>query len=105
MRHHSSKDLWVHSRNLESIFLPLRVECVDGVLQVTVLGAVPAHQCLPSCLCHHLSTSRTRRGRSVLADQLLPIKNLHDAGERHAPWPRNTLDPVLWGPGDARLEE
>jgi hypothetical protein len=58
MRHHSSEDLQVHSRNLESILLPPSVECVDGVLQVTVPGAVPAHQCLLSCVCHYLSTNQ-----------------------------------------------
>jgi hypothetical protein len=34
--HRSSKDLRVHSRNLEGIPLPSRIECVDGVLQVMV---------------------------------------------------------------------
>jgi hypothetical protein len=45
--------LWrseVHSRNLQSILLPTRVKCVDGVLQVTVLGVVPTHQRLASTL-------------------------------------------------------
>jgi hypothetical protein len=32
VRHCSSEDLRVHLRNLESILVPLRVECVDGVL-------------------------------------------------------------------------
>jgi hypothetical protein len=33
VRHHVSKDLWVHSRDLESILLPLRVECIDEVFK------------------------------------------------------------------------
>jgi hypothetical protein len=41
----------------------------------------------------------------MLADHLLPIEDLHGAGELHAPWPRNTLDIVLWGLGDAQLEQ
>jgi hypothetical protein len=41
-------DLLVHSRNLEGILHSPRIECIDGVLQVTVLGAVPARQCLPA---------------------------------------------------------
>jgi hypothetical protein len=77
VRHRSTKDLWVHSRNLESILLPLRVKCVDGVLPVTVLRTVPAHQ--------RLSTSRTRGEASMLADHLLPVKDLHCAGDLHAP--------------------
>jgi hypothetical protein len=101
MRHCSSEKLRVHSRNLESILLSPRVECVDGVLQVTVLGAVLAHQCLPRCVCHCLSTSHTKGSTSVLADHLLPVENLHGAGELHGPWPRYTLDPVLRGLGDA----
>jgi hypothetical protein len=48
VRHHASKDLRVHSRDLESILFPLRVECVNGVLQVMVPRAFPAHQRLPS---------------------------------------------------------
>jgi hypothetical protein len=32
VRQRSSEDLRVHSRDLESILLPLRVECVDRVL-------------------------------------------------------------------------
>jgi hypothetical protein len=42
MRHSTSKDLRVHSRDLESILLPLRVECIDRVLQVTMSRVVPA---------------------------------------------------------------
>jgi hypothetical protein len=105
VRHRSSKNLRVHSRNLESILLPPRVEWVDGVLHVTVPGAVLAHQWLPNCVYHYLSTSCMRGGTSALADHLLPIENLHDAGEHHAPWPGDTLDPALWGPGDAQLEQ
>jgi hypothetical protein len=85
MRHRSSKDLRVHSRNLESILLPLRVKCIDGVLQVTMLRTVPAHQRLPSSIGHCFSTSCTKGRTSMLADQLLPIKDLHCAGELHAP--------------------
>jgi hypothetical protein len=48
MRHHPSEDLWVHLRDLESILLPPRVECVDGVLHITMQKAFPAHQRLPS---------------------------------------------------------
>jgi hypothetical protein len=32
VRHRSSEDLWVHSRDLESILVPPRVECVERVL-------------------------------------------------------------------------
>jgi hypothetical protein len=95
VRHHSSKNLRVHSRNLECILLPLRVECIDGVLHVTVLGAVLPHLWLPSCIYHYLSTSCMRERKSVLADHLLPIEILHGAGEHHAPWPGDTLDLAL----------
>jgi hypothetical protein len=47
VRHRSSEDLWVHSRDLESILVPPRVECVERVLQVMVPRAVPARQRLP----------------------------------------------------------
>jgi hypothetical protein len=40
----------------------------------------------------------------MLANHLLPIEDLHGVGELHAPWPRNTLDLVLRGLGDAQLE-
>jgi hypothetical protein len=46
-----------------------------------------------------------RGGTSMLADHLLPLEDLHDASELHAPWPGDTLDPVLWGPGDAQLKQ
>jgi hypothetical protein len=39
----------------------------------------------------------------VLANHLLSVENLHSASEIHAPWPRDTLDPVLRGPLDAQL--
>jgi hypothetical protein len=81
--HCSSEDLRVHSRNLEVILL------------VTVPGAVLARQCLPSSVCHYLSTSRMRGGASVLANHLLLVENLHGACELHEPWPGDTLDPVL----------
>jgi hypothetical protein len=58
---------------------------------------VPAHQCLPSSVGHYLSTSHTRGRTSILADHLLPVEDLHCAGELHVPWPRNTIDLVLWG--------
>jgi hypothetical protein len=95
VRHGSPKDLWVHSTDLESILLPLRVDCIDGVLQVTVLGVVTARQCLPTSVCHYLSTSHTRGGKSMLADHLMLVKELQGAAKRHVPWPRNTLDLVL----------
>jgi hypothetical protein len=101
--HSSSKDLWVHSRDLESILLPLRVECIDGVLQVTVLRMVLAHQCLPRSVDHYLSTHCSRSGTSVPTDHLLPIEDLHCATELHVPWSWSTLDLVLWGLGDAQL--
>jgi hypothetical protein len=41
----------------------------------------------------------------MLVDQLLPVKDLHCAGELHASWPRNALDLVLRGLGDAQLEQ
>jgi hypothetical protein len=40
VRHRSSKYLWVHLRDLERIFLPLRIECIDRVLQDAVLRTV-----------------------------------------------------------------
>jgi hypothetical protein len=97
--------LWVLSRNLESILLPPRVKCVDGVLQVTVLRTAPAHQCLPSSVDHYLSISHMRGETSMFADHLLLIEGLHCAGELHAPWLGNTLYLVLWGIGDAQLEQ
>jgi hypothetical protein len=99
-----SEDLQVHSRDLESILLPLRVECVDRVLQVMVLRVVPTRQHLPSSIGHYLSTSCMRGRTSMLADHLLPVEDLHCVGELHAFWPGNTLDLVLWGLGDAQLE-
>jgi hypothetical protein len=53
VRHGSSKYLQVHSRDLGSILLPMRVECIDGVLQVVVPGVVPTRQCLLSSVCHY----------------------------------------------------
>jgi hypothetical protein len=105
MRHRSSEDLWVHSRNLQSILLPLRVKCIDGVLQVTVPRMVPAHQRLPSSVCHCLGMGRTRSKTNMLTDHLLLVEDLYDAGKLHAPWPRNTLDLVLHGLGDAQLKQ
>jgi hypothetical protein len=105
VRHRSSKDLRVHLRNLESIFLPSRIDCVDGVLQVTVPRAVPALQYLPRSIYHCLSANRTRSGTSTLADHLLPIEDLHDAGELLAPWHGDTHDPILRGPSDTQLKQ
>jgi hypothetical protein len=105
VRHRSSEDLWVHSRNLESILLPLRIECVDGVLQLTVAGMVPTGQRLPSSIYHCLSTRYTRGGTSMFADHLMPVEDLHGAGELHAPWPGNTLDPVLRGPSETQRKQ
>jgi hypothetical protein len=85
VRHHSSEDLRVQSRDLESILLPPRVECVDGVLQVMVPRAVPGHQRLPSSVSRCLSTRRTRSRTSVPADHLLSIEDLHCAIELHVP--------------------
>jgi hypothetical protein len=95
VRHRSSEDLWVHSRDLESVLLPPRVECIDGVLQVAVPRTVLAHQHLPSSVGYYLSIGRTRGRASMLADHLLPIEDLHCAGELHVPWPGNTLDLIL----------
>jgi hypothetical protein len=105
VRHRSSEDLWVHSRGLESILLPPMVECVDRVLQVMVPGVVPARQHLPSSVSHCLSTGRTWGGTGMLADHLLSVEDLHDAGELHAPWHGNTLNLVLRGLGDAQLKQ
>jgi hypothetical protein len=41
----------------------------------------------------------------MLADHLLPIRDLHCAGELHAPWLGNTLDLVFRGLGDTQLEQ
>jgi hypothetical protein len=41
----------------------------------------------------------------MLADHLLPVEDLHSAGELHVPRPGNTLDPVLWGPRDTQLKQ
>jgi hypothetical protein len=87
VRHISFEDLRDRSRDLESILLPARVEYVDGVLQIMVLRMVPASQCLPTSVGHYLSISRTRGGTSMLANHLLPVEDLHCAGELHAPWP------------------
>jgi hypothetical protein len=70
-----------------------------------VLGVVLARQCLPSCVCHCLIKSRTRGGTSVLADHLLPVIDLHGAGELHALGPGDTLDTILQGPGDTQLKQ
>jgi hypothetical protein len=84
MRHRSFKDLQVQLRDLESILLPPRVECVDRVLQVTVSRAVLAYQRLPSSVGHCLNTRRLRGGTSVHVDHLLAVEDLHYAG-RHVP--------------------
>jgi hypothetical protein len=52
-------------------------------------------------VCRCLSTSPPRGRTSVLVDHLLTIEDLHSAGELHVTWPRNTLDLILWGLGDA----
>jgi hypothetical protein len=85
VRHRSSEDLQVHSRDLESIILHPRVECVDGVLQVTVLRAVLAHHCLPSSFGHCLSIGHSRSGTCVHTEHLISIEYLHDAIELHVP--------------------
>jgi hypothetical protein len=41
----------------------------------------------------------------MLSDHLMPVEDLHGASELHVPWPGDTLDPVLWGPGDAQLKQ
>jgi hypothetical protein len=46
-----------------------------------------------------------KSGTSMLADHLLPVEDLHSAGELHVPRPGNTLDPVLWGPRDTQLKQ
>jgi hypothetical protein len=94
----------VHSRELESILLLSRVECIDGVPQVVVPRAIPAHQCLPSSVGHYLSTHRSRSGTSVHADHLLSIEDLHYAAELHVSRSWNALDLVLWGIGDGQLK-
>jgi hypothetical protein len=99
--HNSSKDLWVHSRNLEGILLPSGVECIDGVPQVMVLRVVPTRQCIG----HYLSACRSRSGTSVPTDHLWPIEVLHCATKLQAPWSWDTLDLVLWGLGYAQLEQ
>jgi hypothetical protein len=90
--HSSSKDLRVHSRDLEGILLPSRVECIGGVPQVTMLRVVLAHQCLPCSVLHCLSTRRSRSKISVPVDHLRPIENHHYATKLHASWPRGALD-------------
>jgi hypothetical protein len=105
VRHRSSEDLQFHSRDLESIFLPQRVECIDGVLQVMVPRTVPARQHLPSNIGYCLSTGRMRGGTCMLADHLLPVEDLHSAGELHAPWPENTIGLVLQGLCDTQLKQ
>jgi hypothetical protein len=97
--------------------------CRDGVLQVVVPRMVPAHQRLPSSVSYYLSTDHTRGGAHchqlitrewlqkvyfflrVLVDHFLSIEDLCSTGEHHAPWPGNTLNLVIWGLGDAQLEQ
>jgi hypothetical protein len=105
VRHGSSEDLWVHSRDLESILIPPWVECANRVLLLMALRAVLARQYLPSSIGHCLSIGHMRGGTSMLADHLLLVKDLHNAGELYAPWTGNTLDLVLWGLDDAHLEQ
>jgi hypothetical protein len=95
MRHRSFEDMRVYLRDLESILLPSIVECVDGVLQVMVLRAVPSRQCLPSNVGHCLSTRRSRSGISVPVDHLLSIKDFHCVDELHAPCSWNAVDLAL----------
>jgi hypothetical protein len=94
--HSSYEDLRVHSRDLEGILLPSRVECIDGMPQVMLLREIPARQRLPTSVGHCLSTHRSRSGTSVLAHHLQPIGDLHYAIELHAPWSQNTLNLGLW---------
>jgi hypothetical protein len=68
---------------------------------ITVL----AHQCLPSSVCHYLSTSHMRGRIGMLVDHLLSVDDLHGAGKLHAPWPGNTPNLVLQGLGDAQLKQ
>jgi hypothetical protein len=105
VRHGSSEDLHVHSRNLESILHPTMGECVNGVLQVAVPRTVPAHQHPPSNVGYCHSTGHTRDKTSMHVDPFPPIKVLYATGGLHAPWPGNTLDLVLGGLGDAQLEQ
>jgi hypothetical protein len=41
----------------------------------------------------------------MFADHLMPVEDLHGAGELHAPWPGNTLDPVLRGPSETQRKQ
>jgi hypothetical protein len=66
---------------------------------------VLTHQRLPIYVGHCLSKSDMRGGTRMLADHLLPIEHLHCVGELHAPWPENTLGLILWGLGEAQLEQ
>jgi hypothetical protein len=94
MRHRSSKDLWVHLRDLESILLPLRVECIDSlsghIAKSGSSSSVHAKKSRP------LPQHRSHEGWDKVACRPhLPIDDLHCAGEHHAPWPRNTVNLVL----------
>jgi hypothetical protein len=51
--------------------------------------------------------ARSGSSLSAPAKQRMPLPwhMSHEGWDKHAPWPRNTLDPILWGPGDAQLEQ
>jgi hypothetical protein len=77
VRHRSPENLRVHSRNVEIILLPPSVECIDGVLEVTVPGAVlslPTKQCLPSKFFQCHGTSLMRVGQACLPTTSDPLK-------------------------------
>jgi hypothetical protein len=91
MGHLNPEDISPHPGSLEIILLPLRQKVVYGVLQLTVVHAVPCGDGLPSSVNYIIAARCSESWSHVPIDHSGPIEDLHDDPELFLPWTRTLL--------------
>jgi hypothetical protein len=59
LNHLHSRDINPHLRSLELVLLPLRQKVVDGILQLTVMCALPGGDSLSCSVSYSITTSHS----------------------------------------------
>jgi hypothetical protein len=98
-------DILLHPKGLELVLLSLRLEAVDGALQLTLVATAPRSDGLPGGVSHNI-TDRCSEGWPLMpAEDPGPREDLCDSFEFHPPWTRDSLNPVSRGGGDAQVSQ
>jgi hypothetical protein len=100
-----SRVILLYPRGLEFVFLSLRQEAVDGVLQFILVATALRSDGLPGGISHSITDRCSKGWPLVPVEDPRSGEDLCNGFEFHPSWTHDSLDLVSSGGGDAQVSQ